>query len=512
LVELRSELRDDAKGARSRVDERLSAELEARARATKQSSNSIAYGCPIEIDTTDYAQPIGVTLHLPDGSSVRPTGVRRREEPGKWFHPLVAALVVAGGRLLLAAAMRLVRDAGGTYVFTDTDSLFIVATRDGGWVPVRGLAAQAGAAPVWALPWSTVRAITERFVALNPYDRDHVPGSILGIKRVNYDPETGAEREVWCLALAAKRYALFTLDANGRPHIAIGDGEKYRSEHGLGHLLSPYGRQADDDARDWVDEWWLYLIEVELGHDVPAPSWFEEPAVGALSITSAQEERAFRTYNDGRPYQERIRPWGFLMTAHVPTLARTGSGPRVLVAPRVDDPNKRRRADWFDRAGASGGPTEIRTRDHGYLVPRLVTVQSYRDYFDEFRRHPEAKAAGPDGGQCRPWTRGQLGPLTVAVTSLVRIGKEAGPLVADAASSDAEAYRAAESRAHVCAGCGKRIPANRRWCSEACRKRTARQLGATARSCATCGRPLGPGHRKWCSEVCRKRAGRLVAG
>ena len=37
-------------------------------------------------------------------------------------------LVAGGGRLLLTTAMTLVHDAGGEYVFSDTDSLFVAAT------------------------------------------------------------------------------------------------------------------------------------------------------------------------------------------------------------------------------------------------------------------------------------------------------------------------------------------------------------------------------------------------
>ena len=55
----------------------------------------------------------------------------------------------------------------------------------------------------------------------------------------------------------------------------------------------------------------------------------------------------------------------------------------------------------------------------------MVAVQSYRDYFHTYRRHPEAKTAGPDGTPCRPWTRGLLQPRTIQATRILRVGKEA---------------------------------------------------------------------------------------
>jgi hypothetical protein len=47
------------------------------------------------------------------------------ETPGPWCFPPIAATVAAGPRLLLALLDRMVRDAGGSVVYRDTDSSFI---------------------------------------------------------------------------------------------------------------------------------------------------------------------------------------------------------------------------------------------------------------------------------------------------------------------------------------------------------------------------------------------------
>jgi predicted nucleic acid-binding Zn ribbon protein len=501
LVELRMILRVEASTAKAAGDDRLAAELEARAGALKKSANSLAYGVPIEVNVTDYAEAIRATVVEPNGASFAAVGARRDEQPGEWFNPLLATLVVSGGRLLLAAAMRLVRDAGGTYAYWDTDGLFVVATETGGSVEARGLAAEAGVAPVPALARDTARAIADRFASLNPYDRSLVPGSILSFVPVNYDPETGVEREVWCLSLAAKRYCLFTLE-DGRPRVARSPTEAYRSEHGLGHLLPPDGAAG---AENWITRWWEHLVCIELGISDIEPAWFSDPALGPLTIGSTQDERAFGKYNSGRPYSLRVRPGGFGMVAHVSTFARTPGTPRVLVAAREDDRAKRRELDWFDRADPSGRTYKIRTGDPQYVVPGTVAVQSYGDYFVDFRSHPEEKELGPDGEPCRPSTRGQLKPSTVYVTSLVRIGKEANRLSNGNDSAEAAEFGAAEYRQSACAGCGKAIPPNRKWCSEACRKRQERRTARTPRTCLFCGHALSAGERRWCSEACRKR-------
>ena len=48
--------------------------------------------------------------------------------------------------------------------------------------------------------------------ALNPYDRSFVSGSILKIEKENLDPQTGKPFQLFCYAIAAKRYVLFNLD------------------------------------------------------------------------------------------------------------------------------------------------------------------------------------------------------------------------------------------------------------------------------------------------------------
>jgi hypothetical protein len=134
------------------------------------------------------------------------------EEPGRFFYPPLAALITAGARLMLTLLERSITDLGGTWAFCDTDSMAIVATEEGGLIPCPGgphRLADGGAA-IRALSWVQVNDVVTRFEALNPYDRAAVPGSILKVEDVNFDPGTGVRRELRCQAISAKRYALFT--------------------------------------------------------------------------------------------------------------------------------------------------------------------------------------------------------------------------------------------------------------------------------------------------------------
>ena len=87
---------------------------------------------------------------------------------------------------------------------------------------------------IMALSWAEVRRIVERFRALNPYDGEKVPGSILKIEDVNYGVD-GRQHVLFTFAISAKRYALFTVADDGSTVIVKA------SEHGLGHLLLPDG-------------------------------------------------------------------------------------------------------------------------------------------------------------------------------------------------------------------------------------------------------------------------------
>jgi hypothetical protein len=170
LVLLRDGVRRQQKDAKEEGDAVLADELDAVQQAMKATANSTAYGSPIELNPSEHRKGAWVRVHLPDGSGYR-THVSRSEQPGKWIHPLIATLVSAGGRLLLASAMALVKERGGQYAFCDTDSLFIVATKDGGLVPCAGGPCETPdrQEAIRAVAWSTVDEITSCFAPLNPY-------------------------------------------------------------------------------------------------------------------------------------------------------------------------------------------------------------------------------------------------------------------------------------------------------------------------------------------------------
>src|SRR5439155_15043949 len=72
------------------------------------------------------------------GLTQKTVSVAVSEKPGRWCFPPLAATIAGAARLMLALLERSVSDLGGTYAFCDTDSMAIVATRDGGLVECPG--------------------------------------------------------------------------------------------------------------------------------------------------------------------------------------------------------------------------------------------------------------------------------------------------------------------------------------------------------------------------------------
>ncbi len=468
LVELRHQLKTEAKAAKEAGhldDEQL---LNGLALGLKIEANAIAYGTPIEMNVTEHARPVDLVLHLPDGTT-HTCRSRRVEEPGTWFNPLLATLVSSGGRLLLATAISLLHQHGGEYAFCDTDSLFACATTTGGLILCPGGPHRLtdGREAIRALSHDEIHeTLIAPFRSLNPYDGKLGEEPILELEPENLNPNTGEQIEITALSLAAKRYSLYTIDQDGMPRLVGKPGERRRSEHGLGHLLLPHDPYSTGKA---LDEFWEHLIATELGLGHPEPDYFSQPAIGRLTITSQPDQATFKTYNHGKPYPDQIRPWHFLTIAHPHRLERDRV--RCLIGPYSRDLDVLAQQAYVDRANPDR-PYRLRLDSAYDRSDDTIAAQTIRDYFDDYRHHSDAKMLGPDHERCHPWTRGLLHHHTVTATDLTRIGKESNPLLSvDDPVPDEPTITYRPQR---CIGCGKPLTGRRKWCRDACRKRNAR--------------------------------------
>ena len=113
-----------------------------------------------------------------------------------------------------------------------------------------------------------------------------------------------------------------------------------RSEHGLGHLLNPLDPTRDD--RDWITDAYQILLEqpglLISGGGLP---WLDLPALTRIAITSSEVARAFALYNEGRPWRDQIKPFNFILHAHIDPFgypAGVDAAHFRLIAPFESDP------------------------------------------------------------------------------------------------------------------------------------------------------------------------------
>lgn len=405
-------------------DKRFSeAEREALGYFLKIMANA-GYG--IFIETTPKLVAVGTKLNVFSGESF-PTTSDVVEDKGPWYCPLLASLITSGGRLLLAMLEGAVRERGGTYVFADTDSMAIVATKEGG--PVSCTAPE-GKDTIPALSWSDVPEIAARFNRLNLYDHNAVP-NILKIEDVNF--ENRVQREIQCHAISAKRYTFLT-QTNGDVRIVK------PSEHGLGHLFVP-GSEFDKEvnARAWIADVWRYLVGKSLGMELPKPKCFKLPAMMKFAITTPEVFKVLqnRQFEKALSYRERIKPFNFVLcpmiNRHVfgfdsksNETVRLGYPLMVdpehftLIAPLTDDVSRWYRIPYLN----------IHDGRWFYLAP-LEKKESFEaspytldDIVALYHIHPESKSSAPDGTSCGWHTAGLLQRTSIVAGGFEYIGKE----------------------------------------------------------------------------------------
>jgi hypothetical protein len=313
----------------------------------------------------------------------------------------------------------------------DTDSMAIVATKHRGFISCPGgsCGVKDGRPRVKALSWKGVEQISKRFAALNIYAPDAVPRSILKIEKDNRDPDTGLQRQLYCLAISAKRYAPFLFDEDGIPALLrkdLNNEDNQWSEHGLGHLLNPTDPESED--REWIAQIWHRVILKAIGLPTKKLSFEEVPAVGRITVSSPAVIRPLASLNRGKPYRDQIKPFNFLLSCHVKALGHPiGANPERfhLIGSYEVDSRKWLQRDWIDQY--SGKRFRITTSDH-YGRRNTALVKTYGDVATEYEFHPETKCADSRGKECGKQTVGLLQRRHIQVDQIKYIGKESNSL------------------------------------------------------------------------------------
>jgi hypothetical protein len=365
-------------------------------------ANSGSYGLFVELNPNLAA---GTKLKVFSGDESFETESAVVEEHGKWFAPHLASLITAGGRLLLAMLERCIADAGGTYLFCDTDSAAIVSAED------RREVRMPGGKPTTAISRDEVNAIVERFESLNPYDPTLV-GSILKVHKVNFDSKK-TPLQLFGIAIAAKRYALYT---KTRGDIEIVEPKA----HGLGFFYPPSDSPDNwnHEIPLWVFEAWDWEIRGFLGLNRKKPAWFDLPVMMKLTLSNPHHALQHIAKSP------LTRPNNFMM---IPQLARFG-------VPQGIDPGtftlltqfSSGRDEWMKSKciNIHDPQSPIYELGHEYDGRRAM-VKNFYMLLEAYKNHPEAKSLAYDGSPCKYNTRGLLQRAhIIANWPPIYIGKE----------------------------------------------------------------------------------------
>jgi hypothetical protein len=373
-------------------------------------ANSI-YGFFGELNPDALSKKVPINVfsgqkNFPDASNVI-------ENPGGWFFPPLASLITAGGRLLLAMTEACVKEKQGSYLFCDTDSLAVVASKRGGALRIPG------AEGLRILSWDEVQDIVDKFESLNPYDRKIVKKSILNLVDANYvdSDDKKPRRQLYGYSISAKRYALY--EKIGDTDIKIVDPKA----HGIGFLYPPKDspKKWKEDVAQWIYEMWDYIVRGALKLKRTAPSWLDLPQMMRLTITTHNVLKRLGDWEVARPYN-------FLLMPMVdPLFGYAFDRPKnqkIVLVTAFSSKQKR----WFDLECINiydGKKYRMvnskKEKDPPYNV---VFPSQFGRLLAEYQEHPEAKSLAPDGTPCKSDTKGLLKRAHIVTGELRYIGKE----------------------------------------------------------------------------------------
>jgi hypothetical protein len=411
VIEMRQLVKVDRDAAGGSEYERLDTEQN----ALKIVANATSYGILVEINVNDLAEKNATRVHTSVDIPYE-IGTKKVEEPGRYFHPLLASLITGGARLMLAMTENLIADNGLEWSFCDTDSMAIARPEE---MPVNDF-------------YCRVDMIVGAFTALNPYE---FGGSILKIEDVNFSIADKTIREpLFCWAISAKRYALFNVASDGAPII------RKASAHGLGHLKAPYDKlnPAVDIPKPaaklekigvelWQhDHWWQILAAALAGQpdtvDLAYHPALTMPAVSRYAATSPRLLDWFKSFNRDRPYEQQVKPFGFLYSLFANPLAGRARMSDTVIDGRNSLGGRAKRppkpAAPFEKDLAKAVAAAFDRNTGAPVQPELL--KSYRQVLAQYHLHPESKFLNADFLDTGLTVRRH-----VHVSSVRNIGKEA---------------------------------------------------------------------------------------
>ena len=254
VIELRRRVKADLKEAERRdPNSQETKNLDMKQLALKILANATSYGIFIELNVEDADdEEAPVSIFTSQGKRLVETS--KLEEPGRYYHPLLATLITGAARLMLALTERLAFEHGLNWAFCDTDSMALANTERLALRRVRRSRAETSA--IGSCPSTHTNPTRRRLRSRSSKWRTKI-----------FDGE-GQGKELGAAVLfrdLRQALALFNLDGDGKPII------RKASAHGLGHYAAPYGDEEESrDERDsgvrlWEEDVWKQIVSAALG-------------------------------------------------------------------------------------------------------------------------------------------------------------------------------------------------------------------------------------------------------
>ena len=221
-------------------------------------ANATSYGIYIEENTRTLDTIQEVEVYSVEQFNTR---IKKIEDNGKYFNPIMATLITGSARLILSIAES-IAIKNGYFAYCDTDSVFVDP--------------------------NIVNEIQDFFKPLNPYS---MPVEMFKIEE---DDNNKKLENVIFYGISAKRYCLYDKDIYSKMSndIVI---RKY-STHGLGQLLNIDGKQV-----------WKSILTGKF------EGYSDKIAVSQITISKPSILRRFRKMNSNKTIDKQIKPFNFML-------------------------------------------------------------------------------------------------------------------------------------------------------------------------------------------------------
>lgn len=284
VIEMRADIKKQMDGLSKNSHDYLY--LDGLQQALKLIANSTSYGVLVEINPDD-SESKNISVHIYTDQCLKGE-TKAIEEPGPYFMGPCGALIPAAGRLLLAMTETIAADQGIDYVLCDTDSMAFARPENMDRETFR----------------LKIQEICDSFKMLSPYRN---VSEILKIEDINYFNKQS--KPLFCIAISAKRYALYNRTDNG-----------YRirkfSSHGTGGWMKPAKYESTTPepcdnvyklgGHRWMYDLWYHAIaEIKKGktrvslNNLP---FLSEPALTKVTVSTTQLLKRFKSIPDMRPF------------------------------------------------------------------------------------------------------------------------------------------------------------------------------------------------------------------